>query len=145
MALLHGLARAGGRIFVGRVALAMQSPLTMDIHSSRDAIRTGNWINLVIGVWLVISAFVWPHVGAALANTVIVGLMIAVLAGAAFWRPAASAVIALPGAWLVLSAIFIHHGHSVTPLHNAVLGGIAILAATTPIVATDDHLTRPAH
>ena len=113
-------------------------------HTTRDATRIGNSINLVLGVWLAISAFVWSHAGPAFANTLIVGVLIAVIAAMSFWRPAGSAVATIPAAWLLLTTLFIHHDNSVTPLHNALVGALVVFAATTPLVAYPEDAT-PGH
>lgn len=113
-------------------------------HSSREAARVGNAINLVLGVWLMISTFVWPHSDLQRVNCIAVGLLIALVAVGSLWVPAMSCVDTLPAVWLLAGALFLVHGSGITPYHNAIIGALVIFASTTPLVAFT-HTERTAY
>lgn len=61
-------------------------------------------LNAVLGLWLFISAFLWPHLSSQKANALVVGALAIVFAGiAAFKDPRARYLNAVLGAWLAVS------------------------------------------
>jgi hypothetical protein len=103
--------------------------------SSRNAARVGNVINIGLGLWLAVSIFVWPHFGAARINSLVTGVVIAILAAAALVEPACSAADTLPAIWLIGTSLWLAHGEAATAFHNAAIGALVIFASTTPLVA----------
>lgn len=85
--------------------------------------------NIVLGVWLFLSAFVWQHSGASQTNSWILGVIIAVVAGIAMAQPAVRWVNALAAVWLFISTFVIPHVTTATMWHNAILA-IAVFALT---------------
>jgi hypothetical protein len=88
--------------------------------------REARYVTIALGLWLFISAFVWPHSSAQMTNTWIMGV-IAVIAGivsigAPSWRYINTAV----GAWLIISSLALRRVSAGT-LWNNLLVGIAIL------------------
>ena len=86
-------------------------------------------INLVLGVWLFISAFAWPHTQAEMANTWILGIVVAVFALVALWQPPARYVNTAAAVWLFVSAFALPHNQDGT-LWNNVLVAIAVFVIT---------------
>lgn len=61
-------------------------------------------LNIVLGVWLFISAFIWPHTQAQMTNTWILGVLCVLFAVVAmFYEPARFLNTAL-AIWLFISA-----------------------------------------
>ncbi len=60
-------------ILAGWAALANQD----------STVKTLSWINVILGVWLIIAPFIvqYANVAAALWNDIVVGILVAVLAG----------------------------------------------------------------
>lgn len=77
-----------------------------DVASQVDYQRA-RYASLGLGVWLMVSAFIWPHYEASRANTWIVGLLICASSLAARrrsrWRWANTAL----AAWLCLSTLLL--------------------------------------
>jgi hypothetical protein len=113
----------------------------MSVH---DSSHVGNGINIAMGVWLVISAFLWPHDGDQRLNAVVIGSMIAVTASLAMmWRPA-SWVAALPAVWLFGTSLFAEHHHALTPWHNVAIAFVVFMSATAPLAASPTYGGRTA-
>ncbi len=82
-------------------------------------------VNVILGVWLFISAFAWPHTQAELTNTWIVGalcVIFALVALAVPWVRYLNTVLAI---WLFISAWALP-SESVGTIWNNVLVAIAI-------------------
>jgi hypothetical protein len=90
------------------------------------------YINLLLGVWLFASAFLWPHSGDAAAASWIMGASIAMNAFAAIWAPPARYFNALLGllslAWHITAA----SNQTATLVHGAVVSGLVILLSLVP-------------
>jgi hypothetical protein len=63
-----------------------------------------NFVNVILGLWLFISAFVWPHSQAQWANTWILGVLCVIFALIAMARPAARYANLVLSVWLFISA-----------------------------------------
>lgn len=110
----------------------------------RDSSHVGNSINIAMGVWLVISAFVWPHEPTQRLNAVVFGSMIAVLASLALmWRPA-SWVATLPAVWLFGTSLSAEHRDALTPWHNVAVAFVVFMSATAPVAASPTYGGRTA-
>ena len=119
---------------------AMSNPITAPADAgafrfdSRSALSRAwpRYANLVLGSWLFISAFAWPHSRDACAAAWISGAMIAMNAFAAIWAsPARIFNVVLAGialAWQVAAA-----SHEPTARVNAmVVSGLVIVLSLVP-------------
>jgi hypothetical protein len=101
-------------------------------------------INVVLGIWLFISAFIWPHSQAQLTNTWIVGVLCVLFALIALRVHEARYLNTALAVWLFISAFALPHV-SVGTVWNNALVAIAIffvsLAAPAELPATPT--TRP--
>ncbi len=61
-------------------------------------------INVILGVWLFISAFVWPHTQAQMTNTWILGVLCVIFALVAMAVPWVRFLNTLLAIWLFISA-----------------------------------------
>jgi hypothetical protein len=82
-------------------------------------------LNVLLGVWLFISAFAWPHTLASFTNTWIVGLLVAIFALIAMRAPAMRYVDTALAIWLFVATFLLPHS-SVGTLWNNALCAIAI-------------------
>ena len=99
----------------------------MALHVGRDsAVRGGpRIINIVLGVWLFISAFAWPHTHAQMNNAWGLGVLAVVFALVAMAIPWVRYLNTLLAIWLFISAWALPTQNSGT-LWNNVLVAIAI-------------------
>jgi hypothetical protein len=88
-------------------------------------------VNVLLGIWLFISAFVWNHNLAQRTNTWICGVLVVIFALLATRAPAARFVNVVLGAWLFVSAFFLGPNHG-TVWNNALVGIAVLLLALTP-------------
>lgn len=96
-------------------------------------------LNILLGIWLFISAFAWTHPPAQRASTWICGVLCVIIALVATRVAAVRFLNVVVGAWVFLSAFVLGHGNAT--LWNNVLVGIAIvLLAVTP----SERLNMPA-
>jgi hypothetical protein len=85
--------------------------------------------SVALGLWLMVSGALWPHVGAQRINATVVGASLAIAAmtavgGERRWRQIRSAI----GAWLVVSSIGFGETSTAT-FWNHALVGLALLAS----------------
>lgn len=90
-------------------------------------------MNAALGLWLFVSAFLWPHSATQRANATIVGLLVVALAlaGLAGLRGARYLNAAL-GGWLVVSALFLPGLTQMTFWNHVVVGVAVALFALAP-------------
>ena len=98
-----------------------------DTHSGQVRIASG--LNFLVGVYLIISGWIGGTNGGNIWNSIIAGIIVAVLAATRFsgaTRPWASWVDALVGAWLIISPWV--YGYAGTSWEwNSIIVGIAIV------------------
>ena len=102
--------------------------VTADGRSSRPRL---NGFLAGLGVWLAMSAFLWPHAPASLVNSLIVGALLAAF-GLFADRSMPKLVFGALGAWLALSTLAIVPRTGLTFWHNLVVGLLALVAAFVP-------------
>jgi hypothetical protein len=103
----------------------------------------GPWpraLNALIGLWLLISAFAWPHSSVQLVNAAVVGVLVMLAAGiAAFVLPEARFANTALGIWLFMSALASLGTYEATTWNNIVVGGIVVLLSLVPGTAAQGH------
>lgn len=103
----------------------------MNATSMRGAPMTASWaraINVILGVWLFISAFAWPHTSAQMTNTWILGVLTVIFALIAwFAAPQARFLNTLLAIWLFISAWALPR-YNVGTVWNNVIVAILIFA-----------------
>lgn len=84
--------------------------------------KTARWVNVLVGAWLFVSAFLWPHTSSQYTNTWLMGIIsvaVAVVAmGATGFRYINTAV----GAWLIISAFALPTISMGTRWNNLIVG-----------------------
>lgn len=95
----------------------------------RDYEIGGRGVNLVLGAWLFISAFLWFHGAPQFTNTWVVGLITAGVALAGFWMPEIRWINAVAGAWLIISVFALYTPKPGTFWNNLLVGIVILLAS----------------
>lgn len=108
-----------------------------------DQNSSARWVNIVAGVWLFISAFVWSHTPAQLGNTWSIGLLTVFFAAAATRSPQLRWANAALAVWL-FGSVWALPTHSGTFWNNLIVSIVMFLAAITPSSGGTAQTTRPA-
>lgn len=74
---------------------------------SRQSAAPARYANVILGIWLFISAFAWQHYSASQTNTWVVGLLIAVVGLVAARSPSAGYANTVLSVWLAISTLFV--------------------------------------
>lgn len=97
------------------------------------------WANFLIGIWLIVSAFVWPHTASAQANTWILGVLIAIASIWAMYTPSIRFLNTLFAIWLFFATLVIRHAEPATLWNNLIAAVIVFILSLIPSHAA----TRP--
>ncbi|WP_437478586.1 hypothetical protein WME75_30570 [Sorangium sp. So ce1014] len=109
---------------------------------SRTATVRG--INIALGVWLVISAFLWRHSQGQFTNTWVVGALCVLFAVLAIWAPRARYLNAILALWLFVSTWWIPALSAGTVWNNALVAiGLLIVSFVPTEVAVRGSRTVP--
>jgi SPW repeat len=113
-------------------AMSMYSPPHQTSRDLRAGVRLASGLNTIAGAWLFVSAWVLGYADdrAALANALIVGAVIVVLAGIRFAGTddlAASWVNLVAGGWTFFSAWILGFGDRPDAVWNNVIVGVAVV------------------
>ncbi len=112
--------------------------LTTDVpHSDHRPIST---INIVLGAWLFLSAFLWLHSESQFTNAWLVGLISAVAAAAALRYPVARFINTVAGAWMLLSVWILRTPNEATLWNHVLVGAVMFIVSLVPGV-TRAHTT----
>ena len=103
--------------------------------------RTVRTINIVLGAWLFLSAFLWFHSGAQFTNTWIVGLATAGIAIAGLWAAQARWLNVGLAAWLIVSN-WVLPTTSATGWNNFLVGIAILVIAFLPATAAEEQRRR---
>ena len=82
--------------------------------------------NLLMGLWLIASTFIWSHFEGSRLNTWLVGAVAASFALLTLRKPALHWVNALVGAWLLISTLFVIRPIQTATWWNNLLLAVAI-------------------
>jgi hypothetical protein len=89
-----------------------------------------NWINFVLGLWLIVAAFTLSGAGGAvMAEEIVLGIIIAALAATAASRPSAtmSWLVAIAGLWTLIAPSVIAYGSFAASRRNDMIVGVVVL------------------
>jgi hypothetical protein len=89
-------------------------------------------VNVVLAVWLFISAFVWPHTASQMTNTWVLGVVVFVFALLAMRVSGARYVNALAAVWLFISAFALPRISVGTAWNNALIALVVFFVALAP-------------
>ena len=95
----------------------------------RRTSNTARIVNVVLGVWLFISAWIWPHTETSRANTWICGLLVMAIALVALRIRPMRWLNAAIGAWVVIAGFLFPHIAAGTMLNNIIVGLLVLLVS----------------
>ena len=101
-------------------------------------------LDLLLGGWLLISAFVWPHTRTQLNNALILGVVVMAVAAFRMVAPGTRPLNALAGFWLFVSAQALPSMTAATAVNNVLVGLAIFVVSLTPWygAAGSDTLAR---
>jgi hypothetical protein len=88
-------------------------------------------VSTFMGLWLMVSAFAWPHLPAQQTNAVVCGMLVTMLAVASYffiWMRYLNGMIAL---WLFCFAVFTLPVTDLTTVNNALCAVLLLASALT--------------
>lgn len=94
------------------------------------------WLNVVLGAWLFISAFAWPHSQEQMTNTWIIGALTVVFALAAIRYPQARFANSLLAIWLFISAFALPRVSTATVWNNVIVAIAIFIVSLAPSAPT---------
>jgi hypothetical protein len=89
-------------------------------------------INVILGAWLIISSFVWPHTARQMGNTWIVGVVTIGISLLSFGSPGLRYVNTAAGVWLAISSFAFPTISAGTTWNNVVVGLAIALVSLVP-------------
>ncbi len=92
----------------------------------------GRWVNLVIGIWLFISAFAWEHTAAQRTNTWILGVLCVIFAIAAMRNAAVRWLNTALAVWLFISVWALPHDNAGTAWNNVIVAIVVFFVSLIP-------------
>jgi hypothetical protein len=114
------------------------------------AMRWISWINVALGLWLVVAAFVFRHTtGTGVTEDVVTGLFVALAAlwAARAFNPVMSLVaswtLVLSGLWVVAAPFALAYERRSASVANDVITGLAIVALATANTLAKSHRLAP--
>lgn len=105
--------------------------------------RERQYVNILAGVWLVSSAFLWPHSQAQFTNACAGGLLCAIVAALAGSLPRFRVINVGLGIWLLISAFWLPH-ESVATMANSIAVGLVVLAVSADASSVAAEVVAPA-
>jgi hypothetical protein len=115
----------------GKGAAAMPTNASWNANWAMNT-KVARGINVVLGIWLFISAFLWDHSLAERTNTWILGVLCVVFALIAMSTPTARWLNTILSIWLFISVWALPHQNLGTMWNNAVVAIIVFLASLVP-------------
>ncbi len=126
----------------------------MNTETSTVQGRQYGWpsgINILLGVWIIISPFVlgFQNLPAAVWNNVIVGILVGLFAlirsSSSYSPPGWSWCNVVLGAWLIISSFVLGFVHTPAALLNNLIAGVVIglLALSRAVTARPTKAARP--
>lgn len=100
-------------------------------------------INILLGVWLFLSAFLWPHTPAQFANTWIVGALVSIFALIGLAAPPARFLNTILAVWLFISTWALPTISSATVWNNVIVAiGVFIVSLLQSDTPAERHMPR---
>lgn len=87
------------------------------------------WAPVVLGPYLAASTILWPHARDALINSSLVGVLVFGIGAVALYVPWLGRVNVALAIWLGLSTFAIDHLLRVTPVHDAIVAIVILVAS----------------
>src|SRR5690606_34265915 len=126
---------APGGVHAGKLARTLPHWSQKEVAvatTTMNNVRTISFVNIALGVWLFISAFIWPHTSAQFNNAWIVGALSAIVGALALRYPDARWANTALGAWLFLSVWFLPTMYSGTLWNHLIVGAAMFIVSLIP-------------
>jgi uncharacterized membrane protein len=105
--------------------------MALALGSPQDQVRVASGLDMIAGIWLFVSSFVFRHSGVMAMDLAVIGVIVAILAAArAFggYRPSwPSWVNAMLGLWVLVSPWLMTRAVEPQTMWNAVITGFVII------------------
>ncbi len=108
-------------------------------ETSRDAGNIARVISILLGVWLFISAFIWPHTTELMYDSWICGALAVIFGAVAMRIPQARYLNTLLAVWVFITA-FAFPSISVGTIWNNVLVSVALFISS---LVPSGHVAHP--
>jgi hypothetical protein len=89
-------------------------------------------LNIALGVWLFISAFLWPHSPSQFTNSWAVGILSAIAAGIALAAPGFRYVNTALAVWLFVTAFSFRHTAAGTVWNEVIVAAAMFVISLIP-------------
>src|SRR5580698_9645589 len=99
---------------------------------AQEDYATARIVNIVLGIWLFVSAFLWPHSYAQMTNTWIVGLLCIAFALIAMRVPEARYLNTALAVWLLVSVWVLPTISVATQWNNGLSAVVIFFASLLP-------------
>ncbi|MFT3775783.1 MAG: SPW repeat protein [Minicystis sp.] len=112
---------------------------------AQDTYASARVVNIILGLWLFISAFIWVHTSAQMNNAWIVGVLAMAFAIIALRVPEVRYLNTVLGVWLFISVWALPTENRSTMWNHIIIGIAMFLASLSPGYARDRTrpITRP--
>lgn len=110
---------------------------------AQEDFTTARVVNIVLGIWLFISAFLWVHSYAQMNNTWIVGVLCVAFALLAMRVPEARYLNTLLAVWLFISVWALPSMNVATRWNNAIVAIAVFLVSLAPAYLEQRPGSRP--
>lgn len=107
-----------------------------------DAQGSARIANIILGAWLFISAFIWPHSPQQYTNAWLVGLLVMAVAIIAFWAPQVRYLNTLLAIWLFISAWSLPRMTAGTAWNHALVAIAIFIASLIPNLPIAGNITQ---
>jgi hypothetical protein len=84
------------------------------------------YLNLVLGAWLLVSAFMWPHSEPQFLATILIGAILTIVSPFEVGSPRVRTINTACGVALIIAAVLLPRTTAVTLWHNVLLGFIVV-------------------
>lgn len=91
----------------------------------------------MIGAWLLVSGFSWPHSRVEVSNLIVVGVLAPLFSWLSATRDWARYVSAVAGVWLILTTLRFGTAAHITIIHNLIMGASIFVASLVATSSTD--------
>lgn len=115
----------------------------LGLGESRGASTIARALNIILGIWLFISAFVWDHTAAQRTNTWILGVLCVAFALIALGVPMVRYLNTILAIWLFISAFALPDVSIGTVWNNALVAIAIFIISLVPGGAGWDVYGRP--
>lgn len=103
-----------------------------DAGANGDGVVWPRLFPALLGVWLIVSAYAWPHAPGQVINMFICGGLAILFAGASLRFPPARYLNGLLGLWVFISALALSSRDVATPWNELLVGSLIVAASLVP-------------